>query len=76
MIRFIVCDVEGTLQHDGENRVSEELLSQIPQLKEKGILFAVVSGKSYDELLEIFSPVKAICFLLLITEALLFLMTR
>ncbi|MBR3645185.1 MAG: HAD-IIB family hydrolase [Lachnospiraceae bacterium] len=59
MIRFIVCDVEGTLQHDGENRVSEELLSQIPQLKEKGILFAVVSGKSYDELLEIFSPVKS-----------------
>jgi len=50
MIRFIISDVDGTLLQKGSFQISEQLKSQIPELKEKGILFAVASGRNYNEL--------------------------
>lgn len=58
MIRFIVSDVDGTLLQDGNKEVSERILELIPELKEKGILFGVASGRNYDELKGLFAPVK------------------
>lgn len=58
MIRFIVSDVDGTLLQEGSNRVSERIMEMIPELKEKGILFGVASGRNYDELKNLFAPVK------------------
>lgn len=59
MIRFVITDVDGTLLQNGKKQVSDKLLSQIPQLKEKGILFAVASGRNYDELINLFAPVRS-----------------
>ncbi|MBE5959254.1 MAG: HAD family hydrolase [Lachnospiraceae bacterium] len=58
MIRFIISDVDGTLIQDESNQVSERILEQIPELKEKGVLFGVASGRNYDELKKLFGPVK------------------
>lgn len=58
MIRFVVSDVDGTLLQDENTEVSERILEQIPELKEKGILFGVASGRNYDELKKLFVPVK------------------
>lgn len=58
MIRFIVSDVDGTLLRNGDKEVSDRILEQIPELKEKGILFGVASGRNYDELKNLFVPVK------------------
>lgn len=58
MIRFIVSDVDGTLLQKGDNEVSERILELIPELKEKGVLFGVASGRNYDELKDLFAPVK------------------
>lgn len=58
MIRFVVSDVDGTLLQDGNTEVSERILEQIPELKEKGVLFGVASGRNYDELKKLFLPVK------------------
>jgi Cof subfamily protein (haloacid dehalogenase superfamily) len=58
MIRFIVSDVDGTLILDEKGNLSERVLEQIPELKEKGILFSVISDKNYDELKKSFEAVK------------------
>lgn len=58
MIRFIVSDIDGTLIQNEYNQVSERILEQIVELKEKGILFGVASVKNYDELKDLFSSVK------------------
>lgn len=58
MIRFVVSNVDGTLLQEGSNELPERILEQIPELKEKGILFGVASERNYDELKGLFAPVK------------------
>lgn len=58
MIRFVVSDVDGTLLQDRKTELSSKILEQIAELKEKGVLFGVASGRNYDELKGLFAPVK------------------
>lgn len=50
MIKLIVADFDGTLLPYGEKRVSENVLSKIKSYLDKGIYFAVASGRTYTEL--------------------------
>ncbi|MGN0383586.1 MAG: HAD family hydrolase [Eubacterium sp.] len=58
MIRFIVSDIDGTLLLNGARHISDEALDIIKQLSDKGILFAVATGRQYDCLRRMFEPVK------------------
>ncbi|HAH18955.1 MAG TPA: hypothetical protein DCL29_08125 [Eubacterium sp.] len=58
MIRLVVSDVDGTLLRNGDTQIPEEVIEYIKQFKEKGILFAVASGREYTSLRRLFEPVK------------------
>lgn len=64
MIKLIACDMDGTLL-DSQKRLPRDILSVIRALKEKGILFAVASGRQYDalrrDLKEIADEILFIC---------------
>ena len=45
MIKLIVSDVDGTLVEDGSGGVNPELFEVILKLREKGIQFAIASGR-------------------------------
>lgn len=48
-IRLIACDMDGTLL-DSRKRLPRDILPVIRALKEKGVLFAVASGRQYAAL--------------------------
>ncbi|MBQ9783829.1 MAG: HAD family phosphatase [Clostridia bacterium] len=54
MIKLIVSDLDGTLLPYGERVLSPELKRLIAEAEAKGIRFAVSTGRTYGELLEIF----------------------
>ena len=54
MIKLIVCDVDGTLLQKGETEISREVREIICSAAEKGIMFAVASGRAYHELKRMF----------------------
>ena len=56
MIRFIACDLDGTLL-DGNGRLPEEVFPLISALTARGVLFAPASGRQYENLRKLFSPV-------------------
>lgn len=58
MIKLIASDVDGTLIRKGMLRVEPRLYDIIRRLKEHGILFVAASGRPYDNLLDVFEPVK------------------
>lgn len=58
MIKLIASDLDGTLLQDGVREVSDQVIRQIKQLKEMGILFAAASGRQYPNLRRLFEPVK------------------
>lgn len=58
MVRLIVSDVDGTLVRDGSHDVNPELFDVIRRLKEKGILFAVASGRQFPSIHRLFAPVE------------------
>lgn len=47
MIKLIVTDVDGTLVEDGFTNVDPRLFDTILKLREKGIQFAVASGRPW-----------------------------
>ena len=49
MIKLIDCDVDGTLL-DSQKRLPPELPEVIAQLREKGVIFCVASGRQYASL--------------------------
>ncbi len=57
MIKFIATDMDGTLLDDNKN-FDKNLFDIILKLKEKGILFAIASGRQYSGLITIFEEVK------------------
>ncbi len=57
MIKLIASDLDGTLLQ-GTRELSEQVIRQIRQLKEMGILFAAASGRQYPNLRRLFDPVK------------------
>lgn len=58
MIKLIASDVDGTLIRKGMLRVYPRLYDIIRELKKHNILFAVASGRPYDNLLDVFGPVR------------------
>ena len=58
MIRLIVTDVDGTLVEDGSPNINPKLFETILKLREKGIQFAVASGRPWASVERTFDPVK------------------
>ena len=56
-IRLVCSDVDGTLVEEGKSELNSEYFDEIRRLKEKGIMFAVVSGRSYAASRPLFAPV-------------------
>ena len=58
MIKLIASDVDGTLIRKGMKTCDPRLFDQIKRLKDHGILFVAASGRPYDNLRDMFEPVK------------------
>ncbi len=56
MVKLIISDLDGTLLC-GTQQVSEEMFELIREMKKKGIIFAVASGRQYQSLKKQFLPV-------------------
>lgn len=56
-IKLVCSDVDGTLVEEGKGGLNPEYYDEIRRLKEKGIMFAVVSGRSYAGTSPLFAPV-------------------
>ena len=56
-IKLVCSDVDGTLVEEGKGGLNPEYYDEIRRLKEKGIMFAVVSGRSYAGSSPLFAPV-------------------
>lgn len=56
-IKLVCSDVDGTLVEEGKGSLNPEYYDEIRRLKEKGIMFAVVSGRSYASASPLFAPV-------------------
>ncbi|MDO4588594.1 MAG: HAD family hydrolase [Fusobacterium sp.] len=57
MIKLIVADMDGTLLND-KNEINEEFWEIHKKLKEKGVIFAVGSGRQYHNLKKRFFSIK------------------
>ena len=57
-IKLVCSDVDGTLVEEGKGGLNPEYYQEILRLKEKGIMFAVVSGRSYEASVHLFEPIK------------------
>lgn len=58
MLKCVACDVDGTLLHNREEKISDKLIGQIRELTSYGVLFAVASGRPYSNLRRVFGPVQ------------------
>lgn len=58
MIKLIVSDVDGTLVEDGSAEINPELLEVILKLREKGIQFAIASGRPWASVENTFQSIK------------------
>lgn len=58
MIRLVASDIDGTLLQNGIRVLSEEIVAQIKQLTERGVLFVAASGRQMPNLERLFAPVK------------------
>lgn len=56
-IKLVCSDVDGTLVEEGKGNLNPEYYDEIRRLKEKGIMFAVVSGRSYASARPLFEQV-------------------
>lgn len=56
-IQLIASDIDGTLLLNGSQALDPEIFNLIHQLKQKGILFMVASGREYTNLRNLFSSV-------------------
>lgn len=56
-IKLVCSDVDGTLVEEGKGGLNPAYYDEIRRLKEKGIMFAVVSGRSYAGSSPLFAPV-------------------
>lgn len=58
MVRLIVADFDGTIMPHGQNDVSAEVINNIKRFIDKGIYFAVASGRTYSDLKKYLSEVS------------------
>lgn len=57
MIKLVLSDLDGCLLKRGESALSQNLIAQIKALNNRGIAFAVASGRCYMQLKKIFKDV-------------------
>ncbi|BCN31454.1 HAD family hydrolase [Anaeromicropila herbilytica] len=57
MIKLVIADMDGTLLNS-RHELSDRLFPTIKKLKEKGVRFAVASGRQYYNLYSIFEEIK------------------
>lgn len=57
MVRLVCCDLDNTILFDKGGAVSREIFEIIGELKKKGVLFAVVSGRPVSDIIRFFAPV-------------------
>ena len=57
MIKAIISDVDGTLLKNGVTRIDNEVFVTIKELLNRGVIFAVASGRQYPSLKKLFAPV-------------------
>lgn len=57
MIKLIACDLDGTVFDDDKN-IDSDLKEVVDKLKEKGILFTVVSGRNEELMLNVIDHFK------------------
>lgn len=58
MIKLIASDVDGTLVKDSSPEIYPEYIPLIRELADKGIYFAVASGRQYGSIRKMFAEVK------------------
>lgn len=58
MISLIACDIDGTLLHGTETRISPRVFQEIRRLQGKGVLFCPASGRQYHSLETLFAPLS------------------
>lgn len=58
MIKLIATDVDGTLVKDGTMQIDPEYMTVIKQLVQKGIIFAICSGRQFISERKLFAPIK------------------
>ena len=58
MIKLIASDVDGTLVGDGEGKLDTRIVKAIRALHDKGIHFAVASGRQWISIENVFEEVK------------------
>ena len=58
MIKLIASDVDGTLVGDGEGKLDKRVVEAIKALNDKGIHFAVASGRQWVSIENVFEEVK------------------
>lgn len=69
-IKLIVSDVDSTLLMPGCAKIEDSVFSLIRRLDEKNIKFCVASGRTYEELKNLFNPVKDIIYFMPLDGAL------
>lgn len=57
MIKMIASDVDGTILQHGRQMPTEEMYKMIQTCKDKGIIFAIASGRQYPNLRRMFQRV-------------------
>lgn len=58
MVKFIACDLDGTLLLDGAQSVDESAIKYIDRLVESGVIFAPASGRQITSLKRLFEPIS------------------
>ncbi len=58
MVKFIACDLDGTLLLNGAQSVDESAIKYIDRLVESGVIFAPASGRQITSLKRLFEPIS------------------
>ena len=58
MVKFISCDLDGTLLLNGAQSVDESAIQYIDRLVESGVIFAPASGRQITSLKRLFEPIS------------------
>ena len=63
MIKLIVSDMDGTLLEKGKEFISDNINNIIKELKSKDIIFAIASGRHYNDLYRITKEMDGIYYI-------------
>lgn len=58
MIKLIASDLDGTLLHNGAQKLTPRAIELIHELTQKGVHFVTASGRQYDNERRLFSEIK------------------